>query len=117
MNNTDNKLMPPRELSADGRITAALEQKPELQIPADFAAKVAARAAAQPLHRRRPTPRFGRLIALLSVPLAAIALFALAPHAAPNLYNLSFDAELALLAELAFIGWWLSRTFQSQTFR
>ena len=94
----------------DARIDRAIEHKPDVQIPADFAAKVAARAVVQPLRRRRYKPQFGPMIALLSAPLAALALFALAPHSAPNLKNLSFDAEVVLLAELAFIGWWITGT-------
>lgn len=119
MNTRDNKLAPPRGLAAepDARITAALEHKPEPQIPADFAAKVAVRAAAQPQRRRRHTPHFGSMIALISVPLAAVALFALAPYTAPTLHSLSFDAELALLCELAFIGWWISRSLISRPTR
>lgn len=114
MNNMDNKLTPP---TPDARLTAALEHKPEPQIPVDFAAKVASLAAAQPPRRRRIAPRFGSAIALLSVPIAALAMFALAPHTLPNLHSLSFDTELALLAELAFIGWWISRTFGSRLSR
>lgn len=95
----------------ESRIDRAIEHKPEVQIPADFAAKVAALSVAQPVRRRRFKPQFGPMIALLSAPLAAITLFVLAPHTAPNLKSLSFDAEVVLLAELAFIGWWISRTF------
>lgn len=115
--NTDN--MPPQlrtpadrtPVDVESRIDRAIERKPDVQIPADFAAKVAARAVAQPLRRRRYKPQFGPMIALLSAPLAAVALFVLAPHASPNLKSLSFDAEVVLLAELAFIGWWITRTF------
>jgi hypothetical protein len=95
----------------ESRIDRAMEHNPDVQIPADFAAKVAARAVAQPLRRRRFKPQFGPMIALFSAPLAAVALFVLAPHASPNLKSLSFDAEVVLLAELAFIGWWITRTF------
>jgi hypothetical protein len=108
-NNTPPHLRTPANM--DSRIDRAVEQKPEVQIPADFAAKVAARAVVQPARRRRLKPQFGPMIALLSAPLAAVALFALAPHTAPNLKSLSFDAEVVLLAELAFIGWWITRTF------
>jgi hypothetical protein len=119
MNTNSNNLTPPQlrtsadRTSADmeSRIDHAIEHKPEVQIPADFAAKVAARAVAQPLRGRRHKPQFGPMIALISAPLAALALFALAPHAAPNVKSLSFDAEVVLLAELAFIGWWITRTF------
>jgi hypothetical protein len=57
------------------------------------------------------------MIALLSAPLAALALFALAPHAAPNVKSLGFDTEVVILAELAFIGWWITRTFNPKTSR
>ncbi|HEX5285092.1 MAG TPA: hypothetical protein VFW30_13300 [Bryocella sp.] len=118
MNSMDNKLTPPRGLATDdARLTAALEHKPAPQIPPDFAAKVAALARSQPPRRRRMVPQFGSAIALLSLPVAALALFALAPHTAPNFHSLSFDTELTLLAELAFIGWWISRTFGSRLSR
>lgn len=96
--------------SLDERINRVLEQKPEPQIAADFAARVAARAVAQPQRRRRAAPQFGKLMALVCAVLSACALFALAPHAsAANIKNLSFDTEVILLAELAFIGVWLAR--------
>lgn len=115
MNSPTNNLTPPQsriltDADMESRIDRAIERKPELQIPSDFATKVAARAVAQPLRRRRYKPQFGPMIALLSAPLAALALFALAPHSAPNLKSLSFDAEVVLLAELAIIGWWVTRT-------
>ena len=112
--NTNNLTPPqartPADADMESRIDRAIEHKPDVQISADFAAKVAARAVAQPLRRRRYKPQFGPMIALLSAPLAALALFALAPHSAPNLKSLSFDAEVVLLAELAIIGWWITRT-------
>jgi hypothetical protein len=115
---SSNNLTPPQSRTLpdmESRIDRAIENKPDVQISADFAAKVAARAVAQPLRRRRRyKPQFGPMIALLSAPLAALALFALAPHSAPNLKNLSFDAEVVLLAELAFIGWWISHTFNAK---
>ena len=113
MNTRSNNLTPPHSGSPaiQSRIDRAIEHKPAVEIPADFAAKVAARAVVQPLGRRRFKPQFGPMIALLSAPVAALALFALAPHAAPNLKSLSFDAEMILLTELALIGWWITRTF------
>lgn len=117
MNTPNNNLTPPQDQDFESRITTAIEHKPEPQIPADFAAKVAARAVAHPLRRRRYKPQFGRMIALLSAPLATLALFVLAPHTAPDLKSLTFDTEVVLLAELAFIGWWLARTFNQQMSR
>jgi len=114
MNPKSQNLTPPTGSAAESRITAALEQKPEPQIPLDFAARVAVRAAAQPMRRRRYKPQFGRTIALLSAPIAVLTLFVLAPHAAPNLKSLSFDTEVVLLTELALIGWWIARTLNPQ---
>lgn len=117
--NSSNLTPPQSHTSVDmeSRIDRAIESKPEVQIPADFAAKVAARAVARPLRRRRYRPQFGPMIALISAPVAALALFALAPHAAPNMKSLSFDAEVILLTELAFIGWWITHTFNSKMIR
>jgi hypothetical protein len=115
-----NNLTPPQARSSanmESRIDRAIEHKPEVQIPADFAVKVAALAAAQPLRRRRYKPQFGPMIALVSAPVAALALFLLAPHASPNFKSLSYDAEVVLLAELAFIGWWIARTFNPKMYR
>ena len=123
MNSPDNKLTPPRgpatgfATDLDSRITTAIEHKPDLQVPTDFAAKVAARAVAQPLRRRRYKPQFGRMIALFSAPIATLALFVLAPHTAPSVKSLGFDTEVVLLTELAFIGWWIARTFHQQASR
>jgi hypothetical protein len=36
-----------------------------------------------------------------------VAMFALAPHAAPDFRNLAFDLELLVLAELGGIAYWL----------
>lgn len=93
----------------DMRIDRALEHKPELYVPPDFAARVAARVAAQPAPRRRRTAHFGKRITLLSAGVIMVALFALAPHASLSVKSLSFDAELVLLAELALIGGWIAR--------
>ena len=114
MNTNSNNLTPPQartSVDMESRIDRAIENKPDARVPADFAAKVAARAVAQPLRRRRFKPQFGPMIALISAPLAALALFVLAPHTAPSVKSLSFDAEVVLLAELALIGLWISRTF------
>ncbi|HXS12142.1 MAG TPA: hypothetical protein VN734_05530 [Acidobacteriaceae bacterium] len=114
MNSPNNNLTPPQPRTStdlESRIDRIIERKPEVQIPTDFAAKIAARAVAQPLRRRRYKPQFGPMIALLSAPLAVLALFVLAPYAAPNVKSLSFDTEVVFLTELAFIGWWVARTF------
>jgi hypothetical protein len=116
MNSTNVNNAPAAAADFEARMDRALEHKLESRIPVDFAVRVAARAVAQPLKRRRyKTPQFGKLMALLSIPVAAVALFALAPHAVPNVKNLSFDAEVVLLAELALIGGWIARLTARQS--
>lgn len=108
MNNPD--LRPPTTYgSVNSRVDAALENKPSMQIPADFAAKVAALAATQGRRSRRRVPQIGRSMALIFAPLATIALFVLAPHSSPNVKNIIFDTEVILIAQLALIGWWFTR--------
>jgi hypothetical protein len=116
MTSPDNSGLKPATAhgATNARIDAALEHKPQVQIPADFAARIAARAAAQPLRAHRRAPQIGRSIALLSAPLVACALFALAPHASPDVKSVIFDTEVILVAELALIGWWVSRTLRFQ---
>ena len=101
----------------DARLDAALARAPQPQVPADFAARVAARAAALPLRRRARFTQFGPALAWASLLLLPVALFALAPHSAPSFTNYRFDAELLLLAELAVIGYGVAHTAGQRLFR
>jgi hypothetical protein len=47
--------------------------------------------------------------------LLGFALFALAPHATPNVANFSFDVEILALLELAALGWGLATDFGSRS--
>jgi hypothetical protein len=94
--------------SPASRVDAALAAKPTVQIPVDFAAKVAALALVQPAHPRRRVPQMGKGMALVLAPFVAIAMFALAPHSSPDVKNILFDTEMILIAQLALIAWWLS---------
>lgn len=111
MNRSENRdLKPPvAHMSAEPRIDAAIEAKPPVNIPDGFAAKVAALAVAQESRGSHRVPQIGRRIALIVTPIIAVALFALAPHSAPNVRNVIFDTELILVTQLAFIGWGLTR--------
>lgn len=120
MNRNDpNNLSPQLRSSTvnDARLEAALVHAPEPQIPADFAARVAARAAALPERHRARFTQFGPALTWAALILLPVALFALAPHAAPRLTNYRFDAELVLLAELAAIGYGITRGVGLQLFR
>ena len=100
------------------RIESALAHTAEPHIPAGFTATVAARVAALPPPRRRVTsPRFGATLAWSSVVLLSVALFVLASHSIPSFTNFRFDAELAVLAELAAVAWMIARGFGARTSR
>lgn len=93
---------PASEQSADltPEVTRILSQPPQVQIPTDFAARVASQATAQPVPHAAHWIGWGPRLTLGSGALLTVALFALAPHASPSLTNLPFDVELLLFAEL-----------------
>lgn len=85
----------------DALIARALSRTPRVSIPAGFAAAVTRRALAQPLPEASFLSGWGPRLALASGTLLTAAMFALAPHAAPTITSVPFDAELILLAELS----------------
>jgi hypothetical protein len=85
-------------------ITRALEQQPKVAVPADFAARV--RNSLPPQPRRRAERPVGRTVAMIGGLVTLAAMFAVAPHVAPNFTSVAFDLELVLLAELGGIAWW-----------
>lgn len=91
-------------------IVHALETPPEIAIPPGFAARVAARAAAEPQPSPSPWAGLGPRLALASGALLTLALFVFAGHASPSVLDLRFDLELFLLAELGVVGCLLTRT-------
>lgn len=88
----------------DRAITTALEQQPRVNIPTDFAARV--RASLPPAPAPRKHLQAGRSIAVAAAAILTIAVFVVAPHAAPNFTSLAFDLELLMLAELGAIAYW-----------
>lgn len=94
------------DATLDAGIAGALEQAPEVAIPADFAARVRASLPTRPL--ARPRPSAARIAATGAAAASLVALCWLAPHAPPSFQSLAFDMELALLAELAVIAGWLA---------
>lgn len=87
----------------DAAIGQALDRQPAPRIPVDFAARVAQRVAAEPAPRRARWVGWGPRLTVGSAALLTAGMFALAPHAAPSLHNLAFDAELVLLTELSVL--------------
>jgi hypothetical protein len=90
----------------EAMVTRGLESGADVQVPADFAARV--RAALPPLKRPRHRAQVGRLAAAAAACVLAVAMFVLAPHAAPTFGSLAFDVELLILVQLAGIGYWLT---------
>lgn len=90
----------------EARMLRALERAPEPQVPADFAARIAASLPALP-PPRKPL-RLGRTVALLSVAVLAVAMFLLAPLSAPTFSSIAFDLEILLLLQMAGIAYWLT---------
>ncbi|HZL26580.1 MAG TPA: hypothetical protein VFC39_08630 [Acidobacteriaceae bacterium] len=88
------------------KLTRALERRPEPVVPIDFAARVAAALPAA-LPARKPM-QVGRTVGLAAAAVLGVALFALAPHAAPTFGNWAFDFELAVIAQLGGIAYWLT---------
>lgn len=93
----------------EAAVVRGLERGPAVQIPQDFAARVAAQAVGQPVRRRSPWAGFGLRIGLGSGVLLTLALFAFAPHTTPSLMDFRFDLELVALAELGLVGCVLTR--------
>lgn len=88
------------------RVQSALERAPEVTPPVDFAARVA--ASLPPLKPARKPMRLGRSVALVSIGVAALAMFLLAPISSPSFSSVAFDLELVLLLQMAGIGYWLT---------
>jgi hypothetical protein len=98
--------MQARDGKFDAVMTRAIERGPEVSVPVDFAARV---VAALPVARpRRKAMQVGRTAAVVSAGVLAVAMFALAPHAAPTFASLAFDFELVAILQLAGIGYWLT---------
>ena len=104
----DSQLAIPRPV-AESAVQAALERKPSIQPPAEFARRVALLTATQPQPRPARAGGYARLTALAALVLVTLALFTLAPRAQASFGNFAFDLELAILVQLALLAWWLGR--------
>jgi hypothetical protein len=98
------------EQQMDASIVQALEVKPEVAIPAGFAARVAMAAAASPVQvplrvRLERRVSVGNAAAMAAVVILAVAMFVLAPKASGSLAM--FGVEMLLLVQMAGIayGW------------
>jgi hypothetical protein len=90
----------------DAVVTRAIERRPEVSVPVNFAARV---AAALPSQRPRRNPmQVGRIAAFVAAGVLAVAMCLLAPHATPTFGSLAFDFELVVIVQLGGIAYWLT---------
>jgi hypothetical protein len=87
----------------DTAITRALEKRPEVTVPAEFAGRVMRSLAPRRRRRKMPVGRAGVVAGIVAM---GLTMFALAPHVMPQFTNFAFDLELLLLVQMAGIGWW-----------
>ncbi len=108
MNYSEDMQLPDENSQAgfEAKLTRALERRPEPMVPTDFASRVAA-ALPPPAPARKPM-QVGRTVGLAAAAVLAVALLALAPHAAPTFANWAFDFELVVIAQLGGIAYWLT---------
>jgi hypothetical protein len=93
-----------KELEA--AITRALDRKPEVAVPVDFAARVRSALPAQVKVKARRS--VGREAAMVAAAGLVLALCVLAPHARrPSFESVAFDLEMVLVVELMGVAMWL----------
>ena len=89
----------------EAMVTRALEQRPKVVAPENFAARV--RAALPALRPRRRRASAGRAFGVGSAIGLTVALFAIAPHVQPEVRSLGFVMEMLVVAELGAVAWFL----------
>ena len=90
-------------------LQTALERKPDVAIPADFAQRVVSRAGALPQSRASKAIPYARFTALIVAAIVAVVLFALAPSMAADFRDRRFDLEMLVLLQLGVLAWWMGR--------
>jgi hypothetical protein len=94
------------ERDLDTVIVQALERRKEIAVPEDFAARVRASLPAKPVVKRRIG--VGKSVAIVMAVLAAVVVFALAPHTTMSFTSFAFDLELVMMLQLFGIVYWLA---------
>jgi hypothetical protein len=89
----------------EAAITRALDRKPEVAVPVDFAARVRSALPAQAKVKTRRS--VGREAAMVAAVGLVLALCVLAPHARPSFESVAFDLEMVLVVELIGVAAWL----------
>jgi hypothetical protein len=100
----------------ESMLTAVLERKPAIAIPADFHLRLRASIAAEPASRANTHVSFARATAYFAAFCLAFVLVALTviyPNAIKAPESMTFVLELMLLAQLMAVGFWLGMRRES----
>jgi hypothetical protein len=92
----------------DARIVGALEESPRVQIPTDFAARVASRIPVRTAHLRTAriqARRVGYIVAAACLIVLAVAMLALATRSSHSAFYIALDWTLA--AQFCVLAAWL----------
>jgi len=90
----------------DTRLTSALERKPAVDVPAGFAARVAAQLPVQ-MAAVAPTTRYGLMAARIAMGVVLVALVVLATHSTGHTL-VGVALQWVLYAELVGLAAWLT---------
>lgn len=90
----------------EAAITGALEARPEVAVPVEFAARLMASLPPQPKVREQRSA--GKIAAAAAMAGLVVGLYWLAPHAQPSFESLAFDMEMLMLVELGCVSAWLA---------
>ena len=108
--NERNRMSTPDEKQLDTLIVSALERKPTVRLPSDFATRVVAGLPRAPMVvQSQPRISVARTISLVAMVLITVALFLLAPHVQMDRFSLGFGVEMLLLVQLGALGYGLMR--------
>jgi hypothetical protein len=94
------------ERDLDAVIMRALEKRDEVAVPENFAARVRLALPAKRVARRRVG--VGKSVAVVMAVVAAVVVFALAPHTTMSFTSFAFDLELVVMLQLFGIVYWLA---------
>ena len=99
-----------RTEQVEAMVVRALERKPEIAVPQDFAARMARAVPAEAPARSAVRPMFGRAAGYVAVVAMMVVLMILAkmhPEALEAGRGFVFAIEVVLLTQLLAVGYWL----------
>jgi type IV secretory pathway component VirB8 len=102
--------MKPERNEQESILIAALERKPEIDVPADFRLRLRGTLAAEPLRRPARHPSFACATAYIAAACMAVALIVLTmlyPAEVKVPQSMIFVLEVLIIGQLMAVGFWL----------